>query len=367
MLRCLMIGLSTLVYGSLISQNLEEISLTAFGVYQNIQISVDKETKFKVEAAVKADIMNELSWAGVYASASEKGESYGFYDNMSDRPIKSNNWKTYSIEGIIDEKTDTLSFGVQAFYTGKFYFDDIKVYIENDKGDYEQIGIFNAGFENKMKNNILPNWDQYHIDETKQKPKDIVVKTVSGGYKGDFSLMFDNSAVEPPTMIGKYKGATPQVATLITMLEDLRKRVFLTVENLDKKQTDYLLDDEANRIGALIMHLVAAEKYYQVYTFEGRSFNDEEKKLWGTALDLGDKARATIKGKPMSYYLDLYKETREETIRKLKTKDDSWLQEGDGRWTNFFCWFHVMEHQSSHLGQILFLEKRLPEKEEFKN
>ena len=28
--------------------------------------------------------------------------------------------------------------------------------------------------------------------------------------------------------------------------------------------------------------------------------------------------------------------------------------------TNQYCWFHVMEHQSSHLGQILFLKKRIP-------
>jgi hypothetical protein len=27
---------------------------------------------------------------------------------------------------------------------------------------------------------------------------------------------------------------------------------------------------------------------------------------------------------------------------------------------NYYGWFHVMEHQSSHLGQILFLKKRIP-------
>jgi len=31
---------------------------------------------------------------------------------------------------------------------------------------------------------------------------------------------------------------------------------------------------------------------------------------------------------------------------------------------NHFAWFHVMEHQSSHLGQILMLRKRIPKKEE---
>ena len=44
---------------------------------------------------------------------------------------------------------------------------------------------------------------------------------------------------------------------------------------LKKKEIDYLFDEKANRIGALVMHLAAAEKYYQVLTFENRSFNEE--------------------------------------------------------------------------------------------
>ncbi len=34
------------------------------------------------------------------------------------------------------------------------------------------------------------------------------------------------------------------------------------------------------------MHLAAAEKYYQVFTFENRGFNEEEKKKWNAALNL---------------------------------------------------------------------------------
>ena len=50
------------------------------------------------------------------------------------------------------------------------------------------------------------------------------------------------------------------------------------------------------------------------------------------------------------------------TIEELKKRDDKWFEEQQPSfgWTNEYCWFHVMEHQSSHLGQILFLAKRIP-------
>lgn len=350
------------------SQNYEEVSLSAFGVYQKIKIDVNTETKFKIQAAVKAEILDEAAWAGLVAVVMEKGESYGFYDNMGDRPIKSNEWGIYEVEGILNEKSDTLHFGVQGFYTGRFLYDDVTLFIEDGDGQYNKLEIFNSGFENPMKDNILPNWDQYTIDEKTQKPKDIVVSTTSDSYSGNLALSFDCSKVKPPITIGKYDGATPQMATLITMLEDLRERVFSAVEGLDLRQTDHLLDDKANRIGALIKHLVAAEKYYQVFTFEGRSFNEEEAANWQMALDLGNEAREVIKGETIDHYLKMYSDTREETIRLLKEKDDEWLKEEPmSNYNNHYMWFHVMEHQSSHLGQILFLKKRLPEKEEFKN
>ena len=117
------------------------------------------------------------------------------------------------------------------------------------------------------------------------------------------------------------KGYTTQIGTIVSMLEDLKKRVTNSVVNLTQEETDFLLDEEANRIGALILHLAATEKYYQVYTFENRGFNEEEKMKWETAQSLGDKARDTIKGKPIAYYLDRWDEVRKETLKLLKTKD----------------------------------------------
>jgi len=73
------------------------------------------------------------------------------------------------------------------------------------------------------------------------------------------------------------KGYSPQIGNLISMLDDLKARVTRSVAALSQEETDYLLDEKVNRIGAMVMHLVATERYYQVYTFENRGYNSKEK------------------------------------------------------------------------------------------
>ncbi|TXE02815.1 DinB family protein [Algoriphagus aquimarinus] len=171
------------------------------------------------------------------------------------------------------------------------------------------------------------------------------------------SLVLGQNTMNPP------KGYDHDTGTMVSMLENLRGRIIMSVQGLNQEQTDFLLDDKANRIGAMIMHLAATEVYYQAYTFEGRGFNEKEKEKWETALSLGDEARAEFTGKPIQYYLDIWAQVRQETMETLKTKDDKWfakLAKG-GQTDNHWAWFHVMEHQANHMGQINMLKSRLPE------
>lgn len=157
-------------------------------------------------------------------------------------------------------------------------------------------------------------------------------------------------------------GFTPQVGVLVSMLNDLSNRVERTVKDLDAEGVDFLLDENANSIGTLIMHLAATEKIYQVYTFEKREFNDEEAEAWGTAMSMGKDAQKKFTGKDVKEYLESFKKVRAKTLEYLKTKDDAWLSENtfDNSMNHYWAWFHVMEHQSSHLGQILLIKKRIP-------
>ena len=168
------------------------------------------------------------------------------------------------------------------------------------------------------------------------------------------STMFaQRSVIEIP------KGYSDDIGQLVSMLDNLKARVVRNVANLDQKGTDFLLDENANSPGAIIYHLAATEAYYQVYTFEGRGFNAEEAKKWETALNLGDKARKEFKEKPISYYLKIYDEVRSKTKTLLKTKDDEWLKNKIGGMNIHWAWFHVMEHQANHMGQLALIKKRI--------
>lgn len=65
------------------------------------------------------------------------------------------------------------------------------------------------------------------------------------------------------------------------MMNYNRQTIVNGVKSLTMAELDYLHDSKANTIGALILHLGATEKFYQINTFEGRQeFNENEKKIW---------------------------------------------------------------------------------------
>jgi hypothetical protein len=335
---------------------------TAFNQTIAIQTSVKK--KFKVIASVKVEASDPKAWAGVWARVDTKNDEDGFFDNMRDRPVKINEWKSYTVEGTLDNNSKSLSFGGLCLNNGKFYFDKFELLIENDKGVFEPITILNSGFETPLKNGDIAKWDFGISKDAIVKVKEYKITLDKSSADGKTSLLLEGTGIKPrlEAKIGNVDGASPKIGDMISMLEDLKDRVERTVKNMNQYEIDYLHDAEANRIGALVMHLAAAEKYYQVFTFENREFNEEEKKKWNAALNLDQGGRDEFKGHDVQYYLDIYNEVRAKTIEELKKRDDAWFAEVQQRydWTNQYCWFHVMEHQSSHLGQILFLKKRIP-------
>ena len=168
-------------------------------------------------------------------------------------------------------------------------------------------------------------------------------------------------------IIGPKEGFSPQIGTLVSMMNWMRMVVLHSVNNMTKDELDYLHDPKSNTIGAMLLHLAATEAFYKANTFEGRSeYNDAEKAKWQAAMGLGDLGRKTIKGNDLNYYLNILKETRESTLAEFKKRDDKWLMKVDPEFfgnqpTNNYCkWFHVCEHESNHNGQIKWIKSRLP-------
>lgn len=173
---------------------------------------------------------------------------------------------------------------------------------------------------------------------------------------------------ESETIVGPRQGYAPEIGTLSSMMAFMREQVYVSTKGMSTQDLDFLLDDKANRIGALLLHLVATEKYYQLHTFDGIKWDawpDSIKQQWDVPMNLGAAARKAIVGNNLDYYVNLLKETREKTLSEFRKRDDKWLMSVDKDWgwgpTNNYCkWFHVTEHESNHNGQIKLLRARLP-------
>lgn len=174
---------------------------------------------------------------------------------------------------------------------------------------------------------------------------------------------------EPENVIGPREGFAPQVGTLLSMMTWMRTTILYPVKGMTVKELDYQHDDKSNTIGAMLFHLAATERFYQIHTFEGKKWGDwssADSDRFGIAMELGDEGRKKIKGNSLDFYLNTLNEVRENTIKEFRKRDDKWLMAIDKDWywgpTNNYCkWFHVCEHESNHNGQIKWIKGRLPQ------
>lgn len=168
-------------------------------------------------------------------------------------------------------------------------------------------------------------------------------------------------------VVGPKKGYTPQIGTLVSMMNWMRNTVLYSLNGMTQKDLDYIHDDDSNSIGAMLWHLASTERFYQLNTFENRRWGDwpaGEDDKWGLAMSLGARARAEIKGHDLDFYLEKLETVRNYSLLEMAKRDDEWLlyTDEDFGWgpTNNYCkWFHVVEHESNHNGQIKWLARRI--------
>jgi len=100
---------------------------------------------FRLTAMIRSEPADDSASARLWARA-DKERGTGFFDNMWDKPVRSKEWRTYSIEGKIDTGVYQLAFGALCQYNGKFYYNDIKLDVETSKGKWSS--VFSENFEN---------------------------------------------------------------------------------------------------------------------------------------------------------------------------------------------------------------------------
>ena len=167
-----------------------------------------------------------------------------------------------------------------------------------------------------------------------------------------------------PFLIGQLPGYTSSTGHLVSMMNYARITTLAEVQGLGTAELDYLLDDDANSIGMLLEHMIWVERGYQANTF-GWLIEGEEVERWRLGSELGAEGRRQIRGFGLDHYLDRLAAIRERTLAELARRDENWLFEESEWWggkpaNNYFKWFHVLEDELNHRGQIRIIRKRLP-------
>lgn len=166
-------------------------------------------------------------------------------------------------------------------------------------------------------------------------------------------------------LIYDVEGFTPQIGRLVSMMNYARSVTIDSVSNLTPAQLDFLLDEKANSIGSLLLHIASTDFFFRIFSFEKRELTEEEDKEWAPASYLGKPGREHIKGNSVEYYLEVLTNERNKVLDLLKTVNDDWLYEEMPLWdnkpaNNYFMWFHVFEDEINHRGQINLIRKRIP-------
>ena len=99
---------------------------------------------FRLTAMVRTFLSDDSASAHLWVRV-DKEKGMGFFENMDKAPIRSSEWKPYSIQGKIDTGAVKIFFGVYCMYNGSFYFDNVKLEVESAKNKWQT--LYAANFE----------------------------------------------------------------------------------------------------------------------------------------------------------------------------------------------------------------------------
>ena len=156
---------------------------------------------------------------------------------------------------------------------------------------------------------------------------------------------------------------TPNIGTLVEMLNYARLTTLQAVDGLERSELDTTFPDFPHSIALQLAHLAAAERAYQYISFRNIDpFEDvPEYAPYLGAMTYGEHG-FVLPRQALDKLLRELEEARQDTLAELKTRDDAWLTErltlpGFTDMNQHWLWFHVMEEELVQRGQIRLLRE----------
>jgi uncharacterized damage-inducible protein DinB len=169
---------------------------------------------------------------------------------------------------------------------------------------------------------------------------------------------------DKPYFIRALPPYSPQIGTLVQMMAYARSTTLQAVEGMDILELDAIPPGFSNSVGMLLAHIAATDRVYQAASFEGRDiFETPEYAPYIGAMTFGWQGEQ-VQGRTLESLLYELEEVRAHTLSQLALRDDVWLASaaqvpGFADMNQHWAWFHVMEDEVSHRGQIRVIRKAI--------
>ena len=113
----------------------------------------------RLRGQVRATPRDVTSSSALWLRVDRPGGASGFFDNMSDRPVRVSEWREYGIEGTVADDATNVAFGAMASGSITADFDAIDLAVRNADGAWASVPIKDPGFE-AAANNESGGWNR---------------------------------------------------------------------------------------------------------------------------------------------------------------------------------------------------------------
>ncbi|NIM11031.1 MAG: peptidase S41 [Candidatus Aminicenantes bacterium] len=135
----------------------------ARSIYRSIRLNRKDELTYKRNIGVMIQVLDAAPFQGkqvklraavkvaegaghMWLRVDRMNKAMGFFDNMNDRPVKSNEWNYYEITGPVAEDAQRVVFGCFLQGSGQLWVDDYQFFVKEDK-KWKSVTLKNPDFE----------------------------------------------------------------------------------------------------------------------------------------------------------------------------------------------------------------------------
>ena len=127
---------------------LAQTTINAGGLFKILDARPYRGAKFKVQAAVRARILEPSAYAALWVRVDDEGKMLAFYDNMRNHPIRTDEWTVYTTPEVkLGPQAKTILFGGSTRDKGFYGFDDFHFFLQKEGGAWEEISLPAMSFE----------------------------------------------------------------------------------------------------------------------------------------------------------------------------------------------------------------------------